>query len=82
MKGDHGFVLQYPDTVATQIDNIFSPLFWLLFIQSFYIKFKYYIALFEYTLKEGPMSVIFNNTFTADKPIYYPSNWETGKTSL
>lgn len=27
------------------------------------------------------MSVIFNNTFTADKPIYYPSNWESGKTS-
>lgn len=27
------------------------------------------------------MSIIFNNTFTADKPIYYPSNWQSGKTS-
>lgn len=24
---------------------------------------------------------IFNETFTADKPIYYPSNWESGKTA-
>lgn len=24
--------------------------------------------------------VIFNHTFTNDKPIYFPSNWETGKT--
>jgi hypothetical protein len=26
--------------------------------------------------------VIFNHTFSADKPIYFPSNWETGKTAL
>ena len=24
---------------------------------------------------------IFNGTFTDDKPIYYPSTWETGKTA-
>jgi hypothetical protein len=24
---------------------------------------------------------IFNQTFTDDKPIYYPSNWGTGKTA-
>jgi len=28
------------------------------------------------------MSTLFNNTFTSDKPIIYPSNWGTGKTSL
>lgn len=27
------------------------------------------------------MSVIFNNTFSADKPIYYPPNWQSGKTA-
>jgi hypothetical protein len=26
--------------------------------------------------------VIFNHTFSEDKPIYFPSNWETGKTAL
>ncbi len=26
--------------------------------------------------------VIFNHTFTDDKPVYFPSNWETGKTAL
>lgn len=24
--------------------------------------------------------VIFNHTFSADKPIYFPANWESGKT--
>jgi hypothetical protein len=24
--------------------------------------------------------VIFNHTFTDDKPVYFPANWETGKT--
>ena len=27
------------------------------------------------------MPVIFNQTFSADKQIYYPSNWESGKTA-
>lgn len=27
------------------------------------------------------MSVIFNQTFSADKPIYYPANWGSGKTA-
>lgn len=26
--------------------------------------------------------VIFNQTFSSDKHIYYPSNWETGKTAI
>lgn len=26
--------------------------------------------------------VIFNTTFTKDKPIYYPSTWATGKTAV
>lgn len=26
--------------------------------------------------------VIFNHTFSEDKPIYFPSNWESGKTAL
>ena len=25
---------------------------------------------------------LFNQTFSDDKPIYYPSNWESGKTGL
>lgn len=25
---------------------------------------------------------IFNQTFTSDKPIYYPSNWGSGKTAF
>ena len=24
--------------------------------------------------------VIFNQTFSSDKPIYFPDNWHTGKT--
>lgn len=28
------------------------------------------------------MSITINNTFTSDKPIYYPKNWQSGKTAL